>query len=163
MATTLTAASAQQSMAAHVTAKGIELFTRFGGDLAGDTLRQLLEDRTVVRYPCALKFDAAELQPGEFAYPQPKGERPEDGFTLFVHPRFAPRPADVAALVLYQLVAVNYGAFASPDDAELFGAAALGLTRDEYYARLCACADELADAAPAAAPSCGCGSLGGCS
>jgi hypothetical protein len=46
-------------------------------------------------------------------------------------------------LVLYQLVAVNYGEFASADEAETFGAAALGLTRDEYYAVLCAMADEI--------------------
>ena len=46
-------------------------------------------------------------------------------------------------LVLYQLVLVNYGEFASPDDAETFGAAALGLDRDEYYARLCEMADQI--------------------
>ena len=33
--------------------------------------------------------------------------------------------------------------FASSDDAETFGAAALGLTRDEYYALICECADQL--------------------
>jgi hypothetical protein len=46
-------------------------------------------------------------------------------------------------LVLYQLVALNYGEFASADDAETFGAAALGLTRDAYYEELCKMADEL--------------------
>jgi hypothetical protein len=39
---------------------------------------------------------------------------------------------------------VNYGPFASPDDAETFGAAALGLDKDEYYARLCELADQIA-------------------
>jgi hypothetical protein len=47
-------------------------------------------------------------------------------------------------LVLYQLVLVNYGEFASPDDAETFGAAATGLSRDEYYAELCEMEDQLA-------------------
>ncbi len=37
---------------------------------------------------------------------------------------------------------VNYGEFATAEDAETFGAAALGISRDEYYASLC----ELADA-----------------
>jgi hypothetical protein len=46
-------------------------------------------------------------------------------------------------LVLYQLVLVNYGEFASPEDAESFGAAAVGLDREEYYERLCALADQL--------------------
>ena len=38
---------------------------------------------------------------------------------------------------------MNYGEFASSDDAETFGAAALGLTRDEYYALICDAADQL--------------------
>ena len=49
----------------------------------------------------------------------------------------------VPLLVLYQLVLVNYGAFVSPDDAETFGAAALGLAKDKYYDNLCQLADEL--------------------
>jgi hypothetical protein len=40
---------------------------------------------------------------------------------------------------------VNYGEFASADDAETFGAAALGLSKDDYYQAVCALADELAD------------------
>jgi hypothetical protein len=53
----------------------------------------------------------------------------------------------VPLLVLYQLVLVNYGAFASSDDAETFGAAALGLTKEEYYGTLCRLADGLEQAA----------------
>ena len=33
--------------------------------------------------------------------------------------------------------------FASADDAEAFGASALGLTKDDYYRRLCELADRL--------------------
>ena len=47
------------------------------------------------------------------------------------------------ALVLYQLVLVNYGEFASAEDAETFGAAVLGISRDEYYQTLCEMADQL--------------------
>ena len=77
------------------------------------------------------------------------GDRPEDGFTMYVHPFFLTRLPQVPCLVLYQLVLVNYGEFASPDDAEVFGAAALGLTRDEYYATLCAMADQVCGCASA--------------
>jgi hypothetical protein len=49
----------------------------------------------------------------------------------------------VPYLVLYQLVLVNYGPFASADDAETFGAAILGLSKDDYYQALCQMADEL--------------------
>jgi hypothetical protein len=49
----------------------------------------------------------------------------------------------VPALVLYQLVLVNYGDFASPDDAEAFGAAALGISREAYYQMVCQAADDV--------------------
>lgn len=38
---------------------------------------------------------------------------------------------------------INYGEFALPEDAETFGASALGLSKDEYYATLCEMADEI--------------------
>lgn len=160
MAKILTADDAKQSLAAHVEAKGIEIFARYGAPLTWTGLQALLQDRTQVRYPCELVFDAGGLQPGEFAHPQPKGDNPEDGFTLFVHPLFMTQLDAVPALVLYQLVAVNYGVFASSDDAETFGAAALGLTRDEYYNHLCELADQLGGAPDplAAVKSGGCGS-----
>ena len=62
---------------------------------------------------------------------------------MYVHPWFMPQLEQVPLLVLYQLVLVNYGAFAAPEDAESFGAAALGLAKDEYYQALCRLADEL--------------------
>jgi hypothetical protein len=49
----------------------------------------------------------------------------------------------LAALVFYQLVVVNYGEFASSDDAVTFGAAALGLAEDDYYRTVCELADRL--------------------
>ena len=158
MATQLTADDARQSLTAHLENKGVELFCKYGPLLDRQQLERLLQDRSFVRYPVEIAFDAASLLPGEFAHPLPKGERPEDGFTMAVHPRYADRPDRVAFLVLYQLVAVNYGEFASAHDAEGFGAAALGLTRDEYYNAVCDLADELATepAEPSVNP-CACG------
>jgi hypothetical protein len=157
MARQLTAEDARQSMTAHVEGKGLEIFFLYGPGLDWDRLQQLLADREFVRYPCEIVFDAGPLHPGEFALPVQRGERPEDGFTMFVHPFFADRREAVPALVLYQLVALNYGVFASPHDAETFGAAALGLTCDEYYDQLCAWVDQLGgDYAPAPASG-GCG------
>jgi len=163
MAKTLTADDAKQSLATHVEGKGVEIFTHYGPQLGWSGLQRLLADRTQVRYPCEIVFDASGLQPGEFAHPEQKGANPEDGFTMFVHPLFMTQLDQVPALVLYQLVALNYGVFASSDDAETFGAAALGLTRDEYYDQLCEISDQLGGSPePAAMPaSGGCG--GGCS
>ena len=143
MAKTLTADDAKQSLSTHVESKGIEIFAAYGAPLTWAGLQRLLQDRTQVRYPVEILFDASGLQPGEFAHPQPKGDDPEEGFTMFVHPLFMAQLDEVPALVLYQLVAVNYGVFASSDDAETFGAAALGLTRDEYYNHLCELSDQL--------------------
>ncbi len=143
MATQLTADDARQSLTAHVAAKGAEVRAKYGPTIGWAELQRLLKDRAFVRYPCEITFDSAHLRPGEFAYAAAKGESPEDGFTLHVHPVYMLDLPSVPALVLYHLVSVNYGDFAAADDAEAFGAAALGLSRDDYYAMLCALADRL--------------------
>src|SRR4051794_38651317 len=147
MSKQLTIEDARQSLSAHVAAKGEEIHAKYGPRIGWAQLLQILEDRSCVRYPCEVKFDSEPLQDGEFAWPAPKSERPEDGFVIHVHPYFATQLDRVPHLVLYQLVLVNYGAFASPEDAETFGAAALGLTKDDYYETLCGLADQVSDAA----------------
>jgi len=133
----LTADDARISLNAHVAAKGAEIHAKYGPAIGWRELQLILEDRACVRYPCTLEFNAEHLQAGEFAHPVAKGDNPEDGFTLFVHPLFMTQLPEVPLLALYQLVLVNYGEFASGDDALTFGAAALGLSEDDYYARLC--------------------------
>jgi hypothetical protein len=143
MPTQLTADDAKQSLNAHVAAKGAEIFDKHGPVIGWKQLLTILQDRTAVRYPCEVVFDAAPLQSGELAYPAPKGAYPEDGFRVCVHPRFMMQLEYVPHIVFYQLVLVNYGEFASADDAETFGAAALGLGKEEYYQLLCGLADEV--------------------
>ena len=142
MATQLTADDAKQSLNAHVAAKGTEILHKYGPSIGWNELLQILKDRAAVRYPCELAFDARSLQAGEMAYPEPKGENPEAGFTICIHPCFMTQMEYVPYIVLYQLVLVNYGDFASADDAETFGAAALGLGKEEYYQKLCQLADQ---------------------
>ncbi|MGA2178249.1 MAG: hypothetical protein ABSH15_01510 [Verrucomicrobiota bacterium] len=143
MAIQLTADAARQSLNEHVAARGREIHGKYGPHIGWPELRQILEDRACMRYPCEVVFDAGPLEPGEFAHPVAKGERPEDGFTMYVHPFFLTQLPQVPYLILYQLVVVNYGEFASADDAETFGAAVLGISRDEYYQALCEMADQL--------------------
>jgi hypothetical protein len=137
---------ARQSLQSHVADRGLAIQAKYGPRIGWRELSLILADRAFTRYPCELVFDAGPLQPGEFAHPVPRGEKPEEGFTLFVHPLFALQPDRVPCLALYQLVLVNYGPFVSAEDAEIFGAAALGLSRDQYYQQVCALADELAGA-----------------
>ena len=163
MARHLTAADAKQSLTDHVTNKGLEIFAKYGPTLGWTELQQLLQDRACVRYPCEIVFDAAPLQEGEFAHPVQRGASPEDGFTMYVHPIYMIDREEVVALVLYQLVAVNYGEFAAAGDAECFGAAALGLTCDEYYDRLCELAERVGVVTPAPEEQMSEGCGGGCS
>jgi hypothetical protein len=137
MAIQLTAQDARQSLNGHVAAKGREIRAKYGPHIGWKELLRILEDRSCCRYPCEVVFDAGPLQAGEFAFPVAKGARPEDGFQMYVHQIFLTQLQQVPCLVLYQLVLVNYGEFASADDAETFGASALGISRDEYYATIC--------------------------
>jgi hypothetical protein len=143
MATQLTASDAKLSLNAHVAAKGTEIFEKYGPTIGWTELQAILQDRACVRYPCELVFDSARLNPGEFAFPEPKGGMPEEGFILFVHPLYMTQLAMVPYLALYQLVTVNYGEFASAEDAETFASCALGLPQEDYYQTLCRLADEL--------------------
>src|ERR1017187_9487865 len=143
MPTQLTTNDFKQSLNAHVAAKGAEICAKYGPQIGWKELLCILEDRACCRYSCEIVFDTAPLLAGELAHPEPKGERPEDGFRMHVHPYFMTEVGRVPYLVLYQLVLVNYGPFASPDDAETFGASALGLSKDEYYAALCELADQI--------------------
>ena len=122
MSKPLTIEDGRQSLNAHVASKADEIRAKYGPRIGWKELLRILEDRACVRYPCEIVFDAAPLKEGELAHPIAKGERPEDGFTMFVHPIFMTQLSQVPCLVLYQLVLVNYGDFASPDDAETFGA-----------------------------------------
>ena len=161
MPTQLTADDARQSLNAHVAAKGAEVFDKYGPLIGWKELQQILKDENCVRYPCEIVFDAAALNPGEPAHPQPRGERPEDGFTMYVHPLFMTQLKWVPHLVLYQLVLVNYGEFASSDDAEIFGASALGVSRDDYYQILCGLADQLPQP-QTLHEGCACGGVSNC-
>jgi hypothetical protein len=143
MAIQLTAEDARQSLNAHVEARAVEIRAKYGPRIGWKELLRILEDRECARYPCQVAFDAGPLLPGECAHPVAKGERPEDGYTMCVHPYFMTDLDRVPYLVLYQLVLVNYGEFASPQDGETFGAGILGLHQDDYYLALCELADQI--------------------
>lgn len=155
MPPTLTPEDARRSLTAHVLEKGEEIWAKYGPSIGWSQLVRILEDRACVRYPCEVVFAADPLQPGEFAHPVPNGPQARDGFTLYVHPCFEREKDQVPYLVFYQLVVVNYGDLATSEDAETFGAAALGLTQEAYYAAVCRLADEVTTAAaPGPHPPC---------
>ncbi len=126
----------------HVEEKAREARRKYGS--AGwPQLQAMLDDRAVVRYPTEIRFDAGPLQAGEFAHAAMLGNHPGDGYCLYVHPSFEGRSEDLPLLVAYHLVCVNYGDIVTAEEAELFGAALLGMDVEAYYQRLCQLADEL--------------------
>ena len=143
MSKQLTVNDFQQSLNGHVAVKGDEIQQKYGPHIGWHELLKILGDRSLVRYPCQITFDPAQLNPGEFAHPICNGDRPEDGFTIYVHPFFSLQLTHVPYLVLYQLVLVNYGEFASAEDAETFGSHALGISKEDYYKTLYDLADQL--------------------
>lgn len=139
----LTPEAGQKALRDHAVHVAEEARARYGGVVDEAAIRRMLSDELVVRYPTTLYFDADALQPGEFAYAQPLGEQPADGFRLCVHPYFEHRSEALPLLVAYHLVRINYGEIAGAPEAEAFGAALLGMDVEEYYQAVCALADEL--------------------
>jgi hypothetical protein len=144
----MSAEPAAKVFADHLAQKAAEARLRYGLCIDAEAILAMLQDRSVVRWPARLDFDAGPLAPGEFGWPEPLGPRPADGFRLCLHPHFAPQPENWALLAAYHLPTINYGAAAGPEDAELFGATLLGLDVETYYRALC----ELADSIPAGPP-----------
>lgn len=130
----------------HLVDKAVSARLRHGLLVDAEAIQRILRDPETVRYPVTLVFDAAPLEPGEFAYPQPRGDHPSQGFRLAIHPFFRTRPDVWAMLVAYHIPTINYGEVAGPAEAELFGSALVGMEREEYYRSLCELADALAAA-----------------
>jgi hypothetical protein len=130
----------------HFVDKALEARRRYGPDFDLESLRRLLADPEIIRFTTTLRFDASPLQPGEFAWAEPLGDKPGAGFSLAVHPDLEQRPEALALAVAYHVPSINYLDVATRHEAELFGAALLGLGVEEYYRRVCAMADELCPA-----------------
>ena len=143
MARRLNSEEARQTLSAQMASQAAEIYRRYGPEINWNKLTQILQDRTCVRFPCEIRFDSDPLLPGEFAHPVPKGNDPAEGYVIYVHPAFKTQLERTPYLVLHQLVWVNYGASAEPEDAEAFGAAALGLSKEQYFSALCELARQL--------------------
>lgn len=139
-----TAAEAQQSLRDHVIKKATDARLLRGGLIDRTEIMRLLDDRSVVRYPLGVRFDAEPLHAGEFACLESLGDHPSDGYCLFVHPMFENVDELVPLLIAYYIPSVNYGDVASHVEAELFGATLLGLDVEEYYRILCSVSDTVA-------------------
>lgn len=140
----LTADDGRMALHDHVEQKATEARLKHGLYIDAEQIVRILDDRSVVRYPVGIRFDAEMLEPGEFAWPLALGEQPSDGFCLFIHPWFEHQPDAWPLLIAYHIPSINYGQIITDEEAELFGATLLGLDTPTYYQALC----ELTDSIP---------------
>lgn len=143
MESKLTVEDGRKAFAHHVIEKALALREKYGPVLDEDVLQAILEDRDFVRYPTRVEFNSSKIEPGFFAAIEPVADSPTNEHIIFLHEYFRHRPGDITNALLYQLVVVNYGGIATREEAELFGATALGMEQEEYYQLLCRLADQI--------------------
>lgn len=139
----LTIEDGRKAFAHHVTEKALALREKYGHFLDENALQEILNDRDFVRYPTCVEFNSSKIEPGFFAVVEPVAGGPTNEHIIYLHEYFRSRPGDIAGALLYQLVMVNYGDIATRQEAELFGATAMGMEQEDYYQLLCRLADQI--------------------
>src|SRR3989338_1738353 len=140
----LTVEAGKKALLHHVVEKGIALRDKYGNFIDFETLQMILKDSDFVRYPTRIEFKSQFVEKGLFAFTeQISADDPSRGFVIYIHEHFKERINDVPALVLYHLVAVNYGDIVTSEEAELFGATVLGMKKSGHYQLLCALTDQI--------------------
>jgi hypothetical protein len=137
----LTEEDARRALGDHIAARAHGARERHGPRLDRLALVRLLGDPESTRRPTVLRFDAAELRPGEFGFAAPVAGSGGERWAITLHPIFEHDEEAVALLASYHLVSINYGEIASHEEAEEYGSILCGLDREEYYRRVCALAD----------------------
>ena len=112
--------------------------SRLGGPLSADNLSEALRDDVCFRYPVEIGFDETGLEPQQFADARFSGPDGQRVCKLHVRPRFKDGADVLHLLVAYMAAPINYGDVATPDLCEQYGAALVGMTRENYYKVLCA-------------------------
>ncbi len=115
--------------------------TALGGNLVAANLDAFLRDRACLRVPTELRFDGLGLDPHQFAHPAFLTENGERLCVLHIRPEYENLPDTHAYIVAYMAAAINYGAAASAELCETFGAALMGMATADFYAEVCRIAD----------------------
>jgi len=127
----------RDSLRQHLLAQALVAHLRHG-PIGADNLDSLLHDDASVRHPVRLVFELGEMAGHQFGQPDHDWRDPSGlGRVLYLRPELKDRPELVPAAVAYLLPVINFGEVVSDDDCLEYGATLLGLTQDEYYARLC--------------------------
>lgn len=132
----------EDSLREHLLAQAVVAHCRYGPDVAA-RVEALLADPECVRHPTRLVFEFGEMGLHQFAQPDFDWRNQEqDGRVLYVRPVLRGRPECVALAAAYMIPVINYGDLATDAHCLSYGATLLGLTEDEFYARICHLAAE---------------------
>jgi len=142
--TPLSLEAGKKALLHHVVEKALAIRDKYGNFMDYPILLRILDDRDCVRYPVRLEFNSEAIDPGFFAVAKAvSADNPAEGYVIFLHEHFQKRLDDIPALVFYHLVVINYGDIVTHDEAEVFGATALGIKQEEYYQFLCRLTDAI--------------------
>lgn len=139
----ITLEDGRRALAVHALQKGSDLRKKYGSFIDFETFLKILQDEEFVRFPTRIIFDSSKIEKGMFAVVEKEADEPTKSYIIYVHEYFKKRLGDLPAVVLYHVVTVNYGDFATYNEAEEFGSAALGMEKDYYYQYLCRLADQI--------------------
>ena len=115
--------------------------TALGGKLDAANLDEFLSSRTCLRLPTELRFDGLGLDPHQFATPAFVTENGERRCILHIRPHYENLSDSHAYIVAYMAAAINYGAAASAELCETYGATLLGIGVEDFFTAICSIAD----------------------
>lgn len=125
----------------HATRAAQRAKAKLGGPLCPDNLYRFLTDPDCLRYPVEIVYDASPLEPHQFAEPVIQVENGARICRLFVHPRYRGHADALCFFVAYMAAPINYGAAATLELCESYGATLVGEDSETFYRTICAMAD----------------------
>lgn len=138
----LTVEDGKNALEEHITTKAFEILEKYNNITSMSQLFVLLQDRDYVRFPTTIEY-SDEIDSETFGYAEKKSEDCQDGYKILIKKEFENNPSLVVPMVIYLLVTVNYGEFATFKEAEIFGSILCGIDQEDYYNLLCNAVDQL--------------------
>ena len=130
------AARLREGLENHIRFVSEKAVNKHGRPNSMGVLSQMLEDNEIVRFPTSILFADGELKEGEPIKLNKIGEGQDERYQIIVHPIFERREKDIIALVLHEVVKVNYGKIAKEKESLLFASSLLGMEEEAYQSRI---------------------------
>lgn len=139
----LTVEDGKKALVEHATTKALDIVEKYGVLNSLEQLNALLKDSSFIRFPTEIQFIDAVVDGETFGFVDKKSENPSDGYVIYLHKNVKNDEILMVATTMYLLVSVNYGDFASFEEAEVFGSVSMGMDKEEYYQMLCSAVDKI--------------------